>query len=75
MARIPKPVADNATVERVIPIPGWVYNLMIELAAEQHRDVKSHVVFELEQVARKLRREREKSERSPGPMELASLAA
>lgn len=75
MARLPKPVDDSAVVERVIPIPGWVYNLMIDLAAEQHRDVKSQVVFELEQIARKLRREREKSERAPGQYEAALLAA
>lgn len=75
MARVPKKVEDNATVERVIPIPGWVYNLMIEIADEQRRDVKSQVVFELEQVARKLRKEREKAEKSSGPLVLAQIAA
>ena len=75
MARLPKPVEDSAVVERVIPIPGWVYNLMIDLAAEQHRDVKSQVVFELEQVSRKLRKDRDRAEKSSGPLELASLAA
>lgn len=62
MARTPKRVEDSATVERIIPIPGWLYNLMIDIADEQHRDVKSQVVYELEQVARKLRKERERSE-------------
>lgn len=74
MARIPKKVGDDTTVDRVIPIPGWVYNLMIEIADEQHRDVKSQVVYELEQVARKLRKEREKSGKSPGPFAPADLA-
>lgn len=60
MARSPKSVDDNAKVERVIPIPGWVYNLMIELATEQHRDVKSQVVFELEQAARKIKKASER---------------
>lgn len=73
MARIPKKVEDAATVERVIPIPGWVYNLMIEIADEQHRDVKSQVVFELEQVARKLRKERERAERPSGSLALVSV--
>jgi hypothetical protein len=74
MARIPKKVEDNAIVERVIPIPGWVYNLMIELADEQHRDVKSQVVYELEQTARKLRKERERAEKL-GPIVPALLQA
>jgi len=74
MARSPKRAADNATVDRVISIPGWVYNLMIELAGEQHRDVKSQVVYELEQSARKLRKERERAEKV-GPILPAQIAA
>ena len=72
MARLPKKVEDSAVVDRVIPISGWVYNLMIELADEQHRDVKSQVVYELEQVSRKLRKEREKAEK-PGNMAPAPI--
>lgn len=75
MARPPKKVDDTADVERVIPIPGWVYNLMIDVADEQHRDVKSQIVFELEQVARRIKRAREKAEQEPGNSELLLLAA
>ncbi len=75
MARIPKQVEDTAIVDRVVPIPGWVYNLMIELATEQHRDVKSQIVAELEQVARKYRKERAKAEKTPGQWEPDLLLA
>jgi len=58
MARHPRRVDDQAVVERVIQIPGWIYNLMIDLAAEQRRDVKSQVVFELERSAQRIRKTR-----------------
>jgi hypothetical protein len=75
MARTPKKVEDGARVDRVIPIPGWVYNELIDVAEGQHRDVKSQIVFELEQVARRLRRDRERKEQQPGNSELLPLAA
>ena len=58
MARHPRRVDDQDVVERVIQIPGWIYNLMIDLAAEQRRDVKSQVVFELERSAQRIRKTR-----------------
>jgi len=58
MARHPRRVDDQAVVERVIQIPGWIYNLMIDLAAEQHRNVQSQVVFELERSAQRIRKTR-----------------
>ena len=63
MARKPKKTTSDAPVDRVIPVPAWVYNLLIDVAAEQHRDVRSQIVYELEQAARKYRKEREKAER------------
>jgi len=58
MARHPRRVDDQDVVERVIQIPGWIYNLMIDLAAEQHRNVQSQVVFELERSAQRIRKTR-----------------
>jgi hypothetical protein len=74
MARKPKKAEGDSPVDRVIPIPAWVYNLMIDVAGEQRRDVRSQIVFELEQVARKYRKEREKKD-TPGNSAALPLAA
>lgn len=48
MARTPRRVDDAAIVNRVIEIPGWVYNLFIDRAMKERRDVKSQIETELE---------------------------
>jgi hypothetical protein len=48
MARTPKRVNDATPVNRVIEIPGWVYNLLIDRAHKERRPVKSQIEIELE---------------------------
>jgi hypothetical protein len=47
--------ADDEVVERLIPMKGWVYNLMTERGAAQQRTTKYQVSAELEQLAKKIR--------------------
>lgn len=47
--------ADDETVERLVPIPGWVYNLMTERAIAEKRTTKYQIAHELEQLARNLK--------------------
>jgi hypothetical protein len=75
MARNPKRYPDEAQLERLIPIKGWVYNLFIDLGLEQGRETKYQLAHELEQLARKYRKDREKKEIEPGPVVPAQLAA
>lgn len=52
-----KPPSDDEVVERLVPIPGWVYNLMTARAAAQKRTTKYQISFELERLAEKMRSE------------------
>jgi len=55
MPRTPyKEPADDEVVERLIPIPGWVYKKMIARAKAQQRTTKYQIAFELERLARKM---------------------
>jgi hypothetical protein len=49
--------ADDETVDRLVPIPGWVYKLMARRAAAQQRTTRYQIAFELERLARKIRDE------------------
>lgn len=65
MARNPKRYPDDATVERLIPMKGWVYNVFIDLGLAQGRETKYQLAHELEQLARKYR---EKAGKESGPL-------
>lgn len=55
MPRTPyKEPADDEVVERLIPIPGWVYKKMIARAKAQQRTTKYQIAHELERLARKM---------------------
>lgn len=47
--------ADDEVVDRLVPIPGWVYKLMARRAAAQQRTTRYQIAFELERLARQLR--------------------
>ena len=49
--------ADDEVVDRLVPIPGWVYKLMARRAAAQRRTTRYQIAFELERLARKQRDE------------------
>ena len=49
MAKIARKVAEDKTVSRVIEIPGWVYNLLIDLADLERRNVKGQIERVLEE--------------------------
>lgn len=61
-----KAPADDAVVERLVPIPGWVYNLMTARATAQKRTTKYQIAFELERLARKIKDQGIKDD-EPGP--------
>jgi len=61
MARQSKPrkpyktPADDEVVERLVPVPGWVYNLMTARAVAQSRTTKHQLAYELTQLAKRLK--------------------
>lgn len=52
-----KPPADNEIVDRLVPIPGWVYKLMARRGAAQQRTTRYQIAFELERLAERIRDE------------------
>lgn len=54
MARIPQKVDKDEQIERIIPIPGWAYNFMIDRAKEERRDVKAQIAFVLENAIKEM---------------------
>ena len=50
-----KATGDDEVIERLVPMPGWVYNLMASRAAAQKRTTKYQISFELERLARKMK--------------------
>ena len=80
MPRVAKPrqpykmPADDETVDRLVPIPGWVYKMMARRAAAQQRTTRYQVAFELERVARKIRDEGIE-DHEPGNSEAQPVAA
>lgn len=79
MARQPKlrrpykETADDEIVERLVPMPGWVYNLMTARATAQKRTTKYQIAFELERLARKIKDQGIKDE-DLGPKSAASMS-
>lgn len=61
MARKPEKVQDDAPVERIVSIPGWVYNLMIDRALEQKRGVKYQIEYELERWGKQMKEESQRA--------------
>lgn len=47
--------ADDEVIERLIPMKGWVYNLMTDRGAAQNRTTKYQVSTEIEALAKKIR--------------------
>jgi hypothetical protein len=69
-----KATADDEIVERLVPMPGWVYNLMAGRAAAQKRTTKYQISYELERLANKIKDQGIKDE-EPGPKSAASMTA
>lgn len=75
MPRAPyKEPKDDEIVERLIPIPGWVYKKMIARAKAQQRSTKYQIAFELERVARKMN-DAGTEDNEMGPIAPALMAA
>ena len=75
MPRTPyKEPADDEIVERLIPIPGWVYKMMIARAKAQKRTTKYQIAFELERLAQRMKDEGTK-DNEPGPLAPAPSVA
>lgn len=55
MPRKVQVVPDDAVVERLVPIPGWVYNLMSSRGKAQQRTTKYQIAFELERLAKRIK--------------------
>jgi hypothetical protein len=53
MGRVAGKVDESASVERLVKMPGWVYNLFIERATKERRLVKNQIEMELERLAEK----------------------
>lgn len=60
MAKPPKKVEPESTVKRTVPMPGWVYNVMIDAAQRDRRDVNAQIAVLLERIAAELK------EKTPG---------
>lgn len=69
-----KPPADDEMVERLIPIPGWVYNLMTARGLAQRRTTKYQIAFELERLAQRIRDEGVKDNEPGNSLELDKAA-
>ena len=55
MPRTPyKEPADDEIVERLVPMPGWVYKKMIARAKAQQRTTKYQIGHELQRIAEKM---------------------
>lgn len=55
MPRTPyKEPADDEIVERLVPMPGWVYKKFIARAKAQQRTTKYQIGHELERIAKKM---------------------
>jgi hypothetical protein len=55
MPRTPyKEPTDDEIVERLVPMPGWVYKKMIARAKAQQRTTKYQIGHELERIAKKM---------------------
>lgn len=80
MARQSKPrkpykaPADDEVVERLVPVPGWVYNLMTSRALAQSRTTKHQIAYELTQLAKRIREQGVKDD-EPGKMTAARKMA
>lgn len=69
-----KPPADDETIERLIPLPGWVYNLMTARGQAQKRTTKYQIAFEIERLAQRIKEEGIK-DNELGPKRRAALEA
>lgn len=69
-----EPPADDEIVERLIPLKGWVYKMMIARGEAQKRNAKHQISFELERVAEKMKAAGVK-DNEPGPKSAASATA
>lgn len=47
--------ADDDVVERLIPVKGWVYNLMTDRALAQGRTTKYQLSIEIEALAKRIK--------------------
>lgn len=55
MPRTPyKEPSDDEIVERLVPMPGWVYKKFIARAKAQQRTTKYQLGHELERIAKKM---------------------
>jgi hypothetical protein len=66
--------ADDEVVERLIPVKGWVYNLMTDRAVAQGRTTKYQLSIEIEGLAKKIRDKGIKDD-EPGVRKPAGAAA
>jgi hypothetical protein len=65
-------VPDDEFVERLVRMPGWVYNLMAARATAQQRTTKYQIAHELEWLARRIKEEGIK-DNEPGPRRRTAL--
>lgn len=47
--------ADDDVIERLIPVKGWVYNLMTDRAVAQGRTTKYQLSIEIEALAKRIK--------------------
>lgn len=57
MARVPQKVDEKTTIKRSIPMAGWVYNIMIDEAKREKRDVNAQIALVIERVALELQKQ------------------
>lgn len=52
MARKAKHVPEDQPVERIVSLPGWLYNLLVDRAERERRGVKYQIEVDFERLAR-----------------------
>mgnify|MGYP001615275198 CR=1 FL=1 len=68
-----KPPSDDEIIERLVPMPGWVYNLMTARAPAQGRTTKYQISTELRLLAQRMREQGIKDD-EPGKTGLVGAA-
>ena len=56
MPRVADKVRDDGSVERLVSMPGWVYNMFIDRAAKERRPVKYQIEHDLEKLAEEMKK-------------------
>ena len=67
-------VPDDETIERLVPIKGWVYNLMVARGEAQKRHAKYQISYELERLAQRMKEQGVKDD-EPGNNPLLDVDA